>query len=95
MDTTFYIEFNIKTNNGFEPYGRFFVGYGRDFAYELFSSLKGIGEVTDKTVLNATLLEMVDNLPVNIKIIGCSLEEIQENCKIITREVFKLFNLRF
>jgi hypothetical protein len=32
-------------------------------------------------------METKNNLPVNIKVIGCTLEEMAENCKVITKEV--------
>jgi hypothetical protein len=39
-------------------------------------------------------METKNGLPVNMQMIGCSLEDLAENCKIITKETFKLFNLK-
>ena len=46
-----------------------------------------------KCILQIDLMETKNNLPVNIKVIGCTLEQLAENCKIITKEVFKMFVL--
>ena len=92
-ETTFYIVLNIKTGNGFETYGRFFLGNDKDFAYSIFGKLKGNKKVNDKTILHLDFMETRRGLPVNIQVISCTLEELGENCKIITKETFKRFNL--
>jgi hypothetical protein len=38
-------------------------------------------------------METRDDLPVNLKLITCTLEELAENCKLITKEIFKINNL--
>ena len=94
METKFYIVINIKSSKGFEGYGRFYIGNNREFAENVFNQLLGSDAVTEQNVLHLDFMEMVDELPVNIKMIRCTLSELAENCKIITKEVFKLFNLR-
>jgi len=93
MDTTFYIVLNMKTINGFESFGRFFIGNNRDCAYQLFSTLKGNEDVGDDDVLHMDLMETKDELPNNVKVINCSLEELAVNCRVICIEVFRLINL--
>jgi hypothetical protein len=93
MKTTFYIVLNMKTAGGFESYGRFFIGNDRDFAYSLFSSLKGTEAVRETDVLHMDLVETIDDLPVNVKVINCTLDELSVNCRIISKEVFRLLNL--
>jgi hypothetical protein len=88
METTFYIILNIITPNGLQSYGRFYIGNDRDMAYQLFSQLKGSSDVNEKNILYLELMETVENLPVNIRMISCSLHELADNCRIITREVF-------
>jgi hypothetical protein len=56
--------------------------------------LKGSGEEVDNCILQMDLMETKNNLPVNIKVIGCTLEEMAENCKVITKEAFKIFTLQ-
>lgn len=91
--TIFYILLNIKTCNGFESFGKFYIGNNRVFAYSLFKKLKGHHEADEKSMLTVELMETVNNLPFNLKIISCTLEEITENCKLITKEMFKAANL--
>jgi hypothetical protein len=92
-DTSCYIALNIKTPAGYETYGRFFLGKNKIFAYEVFNKLKG-DEVFDETsVLYLDLIETSAGLPVNMNILSCTIEQLAENIKIITREVFKAINL--
>jgi hypothetical protein len=43
--------------------------------------------------LQIDLMETRNDLPTNIKVLGCTLEELAENCKVITKVVFKNFVL--
>lgn len=92
MNTQFYIVLNVKTNKGPESFGRFFIGNNRERAYEIFKQMKGTG-ADEKNVLYIDFMETIDGLPVNLKILSCTMTQLAENCKIITKEVFKLFNL--
>jgi len=91
--TTFNIVLNIKTCNGFECFGKFFVGNNKKFAEDIFDQLKGKKNIDEKSILQLDLVETRNGLPANMKMISCSLEELAENCKIITKETFKLLNL--
>lgn len=93
METTYYIVLNMKTVNGFESYGRFFIGNNKEFAQSLFLKLKGTEEVNETDILHLDFMQTKYSLPVNIKMINCTLEELSVNCRIITKEVFKFFNL--
>lgn len=90
MHTTFYILFSIKTPEGLENFGRFYIGNDKHRAYELFAKLKGKDDIGDSALLYLELMETVNNLPVNLKMKSCVLAEVGENCSLITREVFKL-----
>ncbi|HEX6181401.1 MAG TPA: hypothetical protein VFZ47_09150 [Chitinophagaceae bacterium] len=92
MTTRFYIVLNVKTSSGPESFGRFFIGNNRERAYEVFKQMQGT-EVDEKNVLYLDFMETVDGLPVNLTMITCTLNQLAENCKILTKEVFKLFNL--
>lgn len=94
MKNSFCIVLYIRSLNGLETFGRFSIGTDREVAYTLFNTLKGRRDVDESQVLSMGLIEMRDELPLNVKIIGCTLNELTENCRIITREVFKLFNLK-
>lgn len=90
METTFYILLHIRTADGFENYGRFNIGNDREAAYTLFKQLKGRDDVNDKDILYLELMETADALPLNIKIKSCTLNELTQNCRIITKEIFNL-----
>lgn len=93
METAFYIVFNIKTPQGFESFARFYIGDRDKLARNLFKKLKGSGDNLDNCILQMDLMETKNKLPLNIKVLGCTLEEMAENCKEITKEAFKIFTL--
>jgi len=94
METAFYILLYMKTPKGFESFARFFVGNNKEPAIYLFDKLKGTADKIENRILQMDLMETRNNLPVNIKMLGCTLEEMAENCKVITKEAFKLFTLK-
>jgi len=91
METTFYILLHLKTTDGHENFGRFFMGTDKITADSIFRQLKGNPDVTDTCGLHLEFMEMRDNLPYNIKLLSCTLDQLAENCKIITKETFKRF----
>lgn len=93
METKYYILLSMKTYNGPESFAQFFIGNNREAAYTLFSKLKGTTEATEGNVLYIDFMETLNDLPLNLKLITCNLEELAENCKLITKEVFKQRNL--
>ncbi len=93
METQFYILLSLKTPQGFINYGQYFLGNDRDAANSLFSQLKGSKDLTNKAILHIDLMETVNELPVKIKSIGCTLDELAINCRLIARDIFRLKNL--
>lgn len=93
MRTVFYIICRLRTADGFEAYGSFNLGNDRGFAHELFDKLQGRGLPQETDVLHLDLMETRDGLPVNLKVISCTAEELAANCKCITKEMFKFLNL--
>lgn len=93
MQTKFYIICHLKTPDGPETYGRFEIGNDRHAAAELFAKLKGDKEVNEQNMLCIELMETVNELPININILSCTLDQLTENCRIITKEVFTQYNL--
>ena len=91
--TTFSILVNIKTADGFESIGRFYVGNTRKLAYSIFKELKGHDPLDQHSMLTIELWETVNNLPLNLQLKGCTLQQLAENCAFITKEVFKARNL--
>jgi hypothetical protein len=93
METQFYIILSLKTPQGFTDYGQYFFGNDRSAAYGLFAQLDGNVDVRDNCLLHIDLMEMVDALPLKIRTICCTLEQLGLNCKLIAREIFRLKNL--
>jgi hypothetical protein len=93
MKTAYYITLNIKTGSGYESFGKFCIGTDKKYAENIFKQLKGSSEVTEKNILHMDLVTLRNDLPVNVHMISCTLEELTENCRIITKETFKLHNL--
>ena len=93
MKTTFSITFSLKSYQGADCFGRFSVGNDRDRASEIFKQLKGEVNVKETDVLFVDFVETIEGLPTNLKIISCTLDQLAENCKIITKEIFKLNNI--
>lgn len=85
---------SIRTGNGFESFGKFNVGHNRKVAAAIFSQLKGDSVVDEKTILTIDLVETVNDLPLNLQILACTLDELTYNCRIITKETFKRLNLK-
>jgi len=89
----FNIRLHIRTCNGFECFGKFFLGNKREFATTIFNQLKGKKNVDDKSILQFDLVESINGLPASIRVISCSLEELAENCRLITKEKFRVINM--
>jgi hypothetical protein len=92
MQTKFYIISHLKTPAGPEAFGRFEIGNDREAATQLFAKLKGDKEVNDQNMLCIELMETSNGLPINITILSCTLDQLTENCRIITKEIFTLRN---
>ena len=92
-ETKFHIELNIKTTDDFTCYGKFTLGNNRKFASNLFQQMKGNKKADEKAILQLEFVETRNDLPVNIQVMSCSLEQLAENCKTITKEIFKYANL--
>jgi len=93
METQFYILLSLKTTQGYVDYGQYFFGNNREAADGLFRQLKGDTDLVASCPLHIDLMETISGLPVKIKSICCTLEELGVNCKLIAREIFRLKNL--
>ena len=93
-ENVFYVVLSLRTSEGFESFGKFNLGNKRKAAVEIFGQLKGTRTVNEKTMLTIDLVETVNGLPLNLNIMGCTLEELAHNTRIITKETFKLLNLK-
>lgn len=83
--------FHHKKPQGFADYSQYFFGNDRRAACGLFGQLKGSVDIKDNWLLHIDLMETVNELPVRIESICCTLDELGANCKMIAREVVRLF----
>ena len=94
MYTSVYIDFSIQTPEGPKRFARFELGNDRAVARDLFKKLKGSGYVNDRDMLFIEFMESVNGFPVNLDILTCDLQELGMNTMLITREIFRLSNLK-
>ena len=84
----------MKTCNGIETYGCFNVGQDCQFAQELFGSLDGAEEVSPEAVMTVDLVKREEGILYPLALKHCSLEQLGENVKQISKELFKHLNLK-
>ena len=94
MHTAIYIDISIQTPEGPKRLGRFELGADREAARVLFKRLKGSPEVDQGDMLYMEFVEEVNGLPVNLDILTCDLQELGFNSMLITKEMFRLSNLK-
>src|SRR5690349_10133498 len=93
MDTQYYIELALKTPKGTEPFAKFFLGNKGKQAYSIFKKLQGIKTVSENDLMYMDFMEIKNGLPLSMDMITCTLDQVAENCKTITKEIFKLNSL--
>ena len=69
------------------------IGNDRKLAEELFNGLCGDKLPQEEDMLIIHLTEIVNGQPVKLGSLGCSLEELCENCKSIIKNLFMQLNL--
>lgn len=93
MKTEFYVLLSCRTLKGFDNFANFDLGCDRDFAYSLFEELDGSTDTRETDSLTLELIEKKGGLPVNLKIISCTLDQMGANCRRLSKEIFKQKNL--
>ncbi len=89
----FRIVINMRVAEGFIETGNFFIGSDKDIAIKLFSELEGSREVSTTSLLRLDLIKRAEGIDTLWHSIECSLSEMGENIKLITKETFRLLNL--
>jgi len=92
MENEFRILIHTRTSAGFETLGEFYVGTDEARAVRLFRSLKGSPDNIDNGLLIMELSSICRGLPLDIQMIHCTLDELAENCRTITKHVFNSLN---
>lgn len=94
MEERYRIAVNIKTPHGMQEIGSYLLGGDKYFAKATFALLEGKETLDETAVLRVDLVEQkTGDLDVILKSLSCTLNEQAENCKVITRELFKFLNL--
>jgi hypothetical protein len=94
MAKEYRITLHARTASGFDTFGEFFIGNDRQAAKELFNTLKGSPDNMENGLLLIELREINRNLPLDIQMIHCTLDQLAENCRLITKNQFKTLNLK-
>lgn len=89
MNKRYAIQFTMRCEQDAECIATFNLGRNATLAYGLFCKLHGNPEVTENDPLQIEFIEMNNELPLIVDIISCTLAQIGENSKLITRELFK------
>ena len=93
METKFQISLHIKTPAGIETYGNFDIGSDREQAMAIVEQFKGTDELSEHSILYMDFSEVKNGIPLPVRIMHCTLDDIAYNVRIITRDLFKNFSL--
>jgi hypothetical protein len=94
MSTEYRIALHARTTSGFDTIREFYVGRDRQEAKQLFKSLTGSADDLEDGVLLMDLRELNRGLVFDIHMIQCTLDEVANNCRLITKHQFKTLNLK-
>ena len=94
MKSSYYVTLNLKTLDGFETFGRVEVGNEIKEAKEIFNLLKGDDDLPEIQGLSMDLIEEFKGVPLTLKMLNCTLDELADNSKIICKEIFKRSNFQ-
>lgn len=89
MSQQFFIVYHMKIKGELQSFATFEIGNDREAANALFRQLKGSSDTAGDFLLYVELTETIRNLPANIRIIACTLDELSENCRIIAKALFR------
>ncbi len=93
MNEAFNITIDMKVAEGYIEYGRFFVNTDIEAARDSFAQLPGIPYTNNDLLLRLSLVRS-GSLPDEVLATKyCTLNELGHACRLITRELFKYYNL--
>jgi hypothetical protein len=94
MAIEYRIAIHARTSSGFDTIGEFFIGTDRQEANQLFKSLKGSPDNLEDGVLIMDLRELNRGLLFDVHMIQCTLDQVADNCRLITKHQFRALNLK-
>jgi hypothetical protein len=93
MNEVFYITADMKGCQGYIEYCRFILGTGIEAAQDIFEQLLGLPDTGSEGMLRLSLVQP-GSAPYEVLATKyCTLNELGNNCRLITRELFKYYNL--
>jgi len=93
MEKSYFINLHMKVPHGMMQLGKFSVGSDKAWAFQSFNQLQGERKLAEDDVLRLELLEKHEDAELSLEQISCRLDELEHNCRIITVDAFKYFNL--
>ena len=93
MAIEYRIVLHARTASSLETLVEFFIGSDRHAANELFNTLKGSPDDIEHGLLLMELQEISRNLPFDIQMLHCTLDQVAENCRTIAKNQFRTLNL--
>jgi hypothetical protein len=89
MESEYRIALHGKTPTGYETYGMFYIGNDSVEVNRLFHHLKGCRQHREEGLLLMELQAIYRGLPIDMQMIHCTLEDVAENTRLITKYLFK------
>ena len=89
----FRIVINMRVAEGYMETGNFYIGSDKDDALKVFSELEGNRKVSSSTLLRLDLIEQTEGIDTLWNSLECSIGEMVDNIRIITKETFRHLNL--
>jgi len=87
MENQYNIEIDMMAQGSWLAYCQFNIGKNKEEAFQIFSQLQD----NEKGLLRFTLMEKEQENKVLLTKY-CTLNSLEKNCKIITKEIFRIFN---
>jgi hypothetical protein len=87
MKRQYYLEVDMMAQGTWSPFCSFNLGEEREAAQEIFNELNG-----DETGLLRFNFFEGDPLPLVIGTKYCTLRNLEENCKFLAKEIFRMYN---
>lgn len=85
---------NMRTHNGYVESGRLFVGNNLANTIAIMEQLKGSkNKKATMPLLRLDLMKSGNGMDTIMESLDCTLDELSENIKTITKETFRLLNL--
>lgn len=93
MASSYHISIELNTLFGMETIGCLELGTERAFATQIFEDLHGEDQVTGKGPFTLILTSSEDGVKLPLAMKRCNSDDLAWNIKLISRELFKKYNL--